>query len=211
MMDSDDVKLRKEKLREAWLHWARMPAWSLHEASAVVCGIIPTDKWSHNGLSRGHYSFGKELDTRYLRIWDLLLREELTYNLSFPVTLKDLYNWAEKARIPISQNFLSALRFLDRLPGEVAPLEEVSADQDNSTEAELGTRERDTLLYMIATMSIKKYDFTPRKRNSAVSEILKDMEAIGTDPISADTVRNKLKEASDLVPQSYFSKSEGQG
>jgi hypothetical protein len=200
------MKTDEEKRNENWLHWARMPAWTHREASALVAGIIPADKWSHEGLSRNAYSFGEELNTRYFRIWELLLREETIYRINFPIELRELLDWAERSHIDIAEKFLIALFELNRLPLSDHELTELDAKSPENQE--LGTRERETLLYLIGTMAVLKYGFNPKKRNSAATAILKDMTEIGLERMSEDTVRNKLKEASDLIPQSYFSKDE---
>lgn len=189
-----------QKQQELWHHWARMPAWSHHEVSALVAGIVPSKKWDYNSLSRGYYSFGEEMNTRYFRIWDLLLREKTMYRISFPIELPDLLDWAKRSQIELSPNFLIALLDLNRLP-----LQEQNKVSDDSSGETLGTRERETLLYLIGTIAVCKYGFTPKKRNTAAAEIHKDMAKIGLEALSSDTIRNKLKEASDLIPQSYFS------
>lgn len=193
-----------EKREEIWRHWARMPAWTHQEASALVAGIIPSNKWSYDGLYHKHYSFGEDLNTRYFRIWELLLREETIFRISFPIDLRELLDWAERSQINVSEKFLIALSELGRLPPVGAELTGPVAKTPDIEE--LGTRERDTLLYIIATMGVSKYGFNPNRRNRAATEILKDMVEIGLEPMSEDTVRNKLKEASEVVPQSYFSK-----
>ncbi|MEZ5916945.1 MAG: hypothetical protein R3C40_05170 [Parvularculaceae bacterium] len=194
----------EEKRWELWLHWARMPAWSHHEASALIAGIIPSEKWSYDGLYRKHYSFGEELNTRYFRIRDLLLREETTYRVSFPIELPELLSWAKRARIDISDKFVIALCEMKRLP--VADEEPVEPDSASTCQEaqDLGARERDTLLYLIGSMAVSKYGFTP-KSVTAATAILKDMTSIGLEALSVETIRNKLKDASDLIPQSYFS------
>ena len=197
-----------EKISELWLHWARMPAWSHHETSALVAGIIPSGKWTYDGLRRGLYSFGKETNTRYLRIRELLHREVSLRQISFPIELSVLWDWSQRTQIQFSGSFETALIHLNRLPlaSEISP--DVAHSREEASTDELGVRERDTFLYIIGTMAVSKYGYTPKKRNNAAAQILKDMENIDREHLSLDTIRNKLKAASELIPQSYFSKSD---
>lgn len=199
------MKTREEKSEELWLHWARMPAWTHHEASALIAGIIPSEKWDHAGLVERYYTFGEDTNILYLNVWDLLARTETINQILFPVKLPDLIKWTDNHRIEISPYFLAALYELHRLPLENQP-PKIEAEKDSNPATEnLGTRERDTLLYLIGVAAVTKYGFNPKKRNNAATEISKDMENLGLPPLSVDTIRNKLKEASDLIPQSKFS------
>lgn len=64
----------------------------------------------------------------------------------------------------------------------------------------LSSRERDTLLTLIAAMAKEGYKHDPRNRaNSAVSEILADVQRAGLS-ISDQTIRDKLKDAWELLP-----------
>lgn len=98
-----------------------------------------------------------------------------------------------------------------------AALEQAMIEKSDPTDSEhqmgvqqklLGVRERDSLLYMIATMAIKKYGYSPTKKNTAASKIVADMAKMNVPPLSAETVRNKLKEASELVPRGIFKDQE---
>ena len=184
-MDITDQEQRDRELVELWLHWARMRAWTRHEASALISGLIPTEKWDYDGLKRKLYSFGRERNKRYFRNYDLLLREERTKGLRFPIKLHDLWKWGEQNKVPFACNFIKALGFLGRLPDEAdtlwdKPLEKQTGASKNSHELrenktsaitakvtetkELGVRERETFLYLIATMAIQKYGYSPQKK-----------------------------------------------
>lgn len=64
----------------------------------------------------------------------------------------------------------------------------------------LSSRERDTLLTLIAAMAKEGYKHDPtNKAKSAVSEILADVQKLGLS-ISDQTIRDKLKDAWGLVP-----------
>ena len=68
----------------------------------------------------------------------------------------------------------------------------------------LGTRERETLLKMIIGMAIRGYSYNPLdKKNDAVKDIQEDLSTYGIE-LSDDTIRNKLKEASDLIPKTAY-------
>lgn len=190
------MKTDDEKRRDLWLHWARMSAWTHHEASALTAGIIPSEKWSRDGLRRRDFSFGEELDTRYFRIWDLLLREETIYKISFPIELPELLEWSERTQIDISEKFLIALYDLSRLP--LAEQNLAKADAVGSAPSDqqgLGMRERDSLLKMVLGMAMEQYAHDPyAKRTETAGHIESDIASIGL-TLDQDTIRKYLKEA----------------
>lgn len=64
----------------------------------------------------------------------------------------------------------------------------------------LHTRERDTLLKLIIGMAVEQYGYDPKaKRNEATAHIRSDLESCGIS-MDADTILNKLREASELLP-----------
>ena len=76
-------------------------------------------------------------------------------------------------------------------------------DEAAEADAEVETMpagERETLLKIFAAMAIGRYGYEPdSKRNSTVTDIVRDHEKIGLN-INASTVRKWLREASKLVP-----------
>lgn len=76
----------------------------------------------------------------------------------------------------------------------------LDAGPGDGQEKQLSTRERDTLLTLIAVMAKECYKHEPNNRSkSAVSEILQDVQKAGLS-ISDQTIRDKLKEAWALLP-----------
>ncbi len=134
---------------------------------------------------------------------EIILEWALFHDIDVP---RELLNFVEKYKgnlqpwDPALGQFASRKVVISMGDGTTTP------DSSNAVENEkvLTTRERETLLMIIAAMSIQQYSWTPNKKNTAVTEIIRDFEAIKLGPISDDTVRAKLKEASDLVPQSVF-------
>ncbi len=199
----------EEKRRELWRHWARMPRVDLHEAAALLAGIIPSEQWDHESISRKRVSFGQELNEKYLRTFDLLIRAEAAYIIHDRISLDDVIAWARDNGIPVSEKLTNAIAEIRAHKTLIKYEDEYEASKSAPVEAPLGTRERDTLLYLIAAMAIEKYGYSPKKRNTAVSQIRNDLDRIGVDRISDETIRNKLKEASELVPQATFNTVSG--
>ena len=82
-------------------------------------------------------------------------------------------------------------------------LKEFDEPKDNKVEKELSTRERETLLKIIIGMAIDGYGYKRGKSSNiptSVSEKLKELET----PVSDETIRNKLKEAQDLIISDYW-------
>lgn len=98
----------------------------------------------------------------------------------------------------------------DFLPGDITLVVRTQALRDleqsfastlgGEQEKPLSSRERDTLLTLIAAMAKVGYKHDPTNRaNSAVSEILADVQKVGLS-ISDQTIRDKLKDAWELLP-----------
>ena len=70
-----------------------------------------------------------------------------------------------------------------------------------ATEKPLQTREKETLLKIIIGMAIEQYGYDPKAtKNKAISDIVADLAEHDLS-IDADTIRKKLKEATELLPQ----------
>ena len=118
---------------------------------------------------------------------------------------EDIVVWLKHKRFYGARYFLSESLTADN--GDV-DTDKSAFDEIESLRAEyvrlqandLGTRERETLLKIIIGMAVKGYRYDPEaKRNTAVSDIVKDLEELGI-AVSDDTVRKYLKSASQLLP-----------
>jgi hypothetical protein len=64
--------------------------------------------------------------------------------------------------------------------------------------ADLGTRERETLLTIIYAMAVNRYGYDPTQRNEAAAVISSATRLVG-DGITAETIRDKLKDGAQIV------------
>lgn len=118
---------------------------------------------------------------------------------------KDIVVWLEHKRFYGARYFLLELSTADSGDADVNKsvldeIESLRAENVRLQANDLGTRERETLLKIIIGMAVEGYRYDPNaKRNIAVSEIVKDLEALGV-AVSDDTVRKYLKSASQLLP-----------
>lgn len=205
-------------------HFAKMPHWTFEEAIALLLGKNPTVALQKNRFNPDS-AFTQQIEYRELE--QIFSRSAHMIGYSDEYRPQDVLAWALHFEVEVPsiliekvEKFHGSLEQWNPRKGFMAAWSKPSTVESNPARIEpidvkppsesatgnLGTRERDTLLYLIGTMAVSKYGFTPKKRNSAATAILKDMTDIGVEPMSEDTVRNKLKEASDLIPQSYFSK-----
>lgn len=77
-------------------------------------------------------------------------------------------------------------------------------EKKSKDDKELSSRERNTLLKMIIGMAVEQYGYNPEaKKSDATQNIISDLEQCGLG-LDANTVRKKLKEASELLPQDYL-------
>lgn len=195
-----------KRLVEKWVHFARMPAWTKREAAALVSGIIPSKSWTHSTISTRQGTFGKELDEKYLQLFDLFSRAEQIRELRFPERQKTVLNWLAQKKIKIPRKLQFAIQSIESPPERPDQLKQIAVSKNAKNLTELSVRERDTLLSIIGTMAVKSYGYNPNKNNKAASNIVSEMDQIGVEPLSCETIRNKLREASELIPQSFFNK-----
>jgi hypothetical protein len=69
-------------------------------------------------------------------------------------------------------------------------------------EDRLSTREKNTLLKIIAGLTAANYkSYTGEKRTSTVSELVRDFQTIGIEDVKEDTIRKRLQEAAEHLPK----------
>ena len=180
--------------------WAGLKAWHQCEAAALSFGKCPR---SVNPETLYEYRESSWFAQNYFSLVGLIERDlfvQCELGSLKPITY---VTWADKNSIDIPQELAAAVLAKSQKADNAAVL-----SSDVEKQGSLSTREKDTLLTIIATMAAQKYGYTPLKKNQAAGKIVTEMEKMGLEPLSSETVRKKLKEASELVPQRFFTKRE---
>lgn len=125
--------------------------------------------------------------------------ERLKYK--FPEKFKHANNKVDFEILKISHENSRLNETIEQLESKVEELE--AAMNVNEKDKPLTTREKDTLLKMIVAMAIDVYGYNPDSpRGNAVKDIENALLEIGM-AVSQDTIRTKLKEAKELLPQDW--------
>ncbi|MEO0400631.1 MAG: hypothetical protein AAF224_14565 [Pseudomonadota bacterium] len=180
--------------------WVGLGIWHQDEAVALTFGKCPK---LVNPQSLSTYKDNSLFASAYFSLLSLVERD-LSVDCQMNSLEPEIYvKWAEKNSIELPSELARIIR-----PQSTAPERHVLHVENREVSDTLGPREKDTLLTIIATMASLQYGYTPLRKNQAAGKIVAEMEKMGLVPLSSETVRNKLKEASELVPQRFFTSQE---
>ena len=182
-------------------YWAKMPYWTPAEAAALALGLCPE---AMKRIDHAQAEATPPVVLEYLRLRKLVWRsrklEELR-SIHGYIDPHGYLRWSERHGVGVPSELASAVRASRESD---AAASEASAKQLTSlpkpSEAKpLMTRERDTLLKLIAGMALAGYGYDPKAAKSpTVKEIWDDLALRGI-LLDQDTIRSKLKEAARLT------------
>ncbi len=170
---------------------------------------------------------------QYCSLRQTLERAQIAKILRFPSQPKLLLDWALTVEYPLPEDLISLLErrrtgedwwrnALNESKRQIATLEATISDRSNELESlrealsvlkdlekqEVGSRERTTLYTMIIAMAMDGYGYDPRAERSPTSREIVDAVAKLDLSISDETVRSKLKDATELVPSNVLKRVE---
>ena len=214
----------RQKRRQHCDHWASAKYWTLDEAAALVVGQTPDSdpfeagriSWSELGIKTPKEGQVYNLAMRH-RNWgeknaridpdDFIDWAELN-GFSCPTDLKAALQNQGYRRIDWRQRYEDLQAKLQKGEERIAQLGKENLELTKQFETlerdagkTLGTRERETILKIIAAMAVHGYRFNPRnQRNEATTDILKDLAKLGL-TLDPKTIRKKLSDACELIDQ----------
>jgi hypothetical protein len=175
-------------------YWAMMPSWTLDEAVALTLSKSPAVVyWERiNHLVNSDYL----LPAEYARRLDLAERWKQQERITNPVTPKVFLEWCKQLKLVVPFELERAVAAqAGNLIDWKQKYEELLATIEGE---EIGTRQRETFLRIIG-MAVQGYRYDPNlKRSEVVPEIVTDLELTGV-PVSDETVRKCLREATTLL------------
>lgn len=184
-------------------YWGKMPELTIYEALALSVGADPA------AFTKDRINRITALESKGRKPWAALsflakrfniFRRHFTHTgwgfiAERPPKLKE---WIDRIEILVHPEFYAELVKRSPNPAPAAQPTVLTV---------LNRQERETLLKLIAAMACEQYNYDPsRERSEATSRILEDIELVGL-KMDAKTVRKWLKEASELVDPSYWTKS----
>ncbi len=208
-------------------YWAKMAHWKLDEAIALSFGKNPEIVyWKRLEKILAYTS---PFVQKYSKIRELVIRAKIAGKLSDPILPQQFINWAISNQISFPKNLYEKVRakwtnFVDwekmykDLSEEnkrLTDLAESATDalmnkigkitSDKSYTRSLQTRERQTLHKMIIGMAKDAYGYDSNASRSPFPKELEGiLDGLGVS-VSDDTIRDKLKEAAELLPQNVES------
>ena len=199
------IKQEAEKDRADFVYWSKIPRWTLEEATALSFGKAPefvnSDKVE---AYHGQSSFADDYSKRL----SLLLRAQEAEELPVSISPAEFISWAEQTGIALPEDLVDAVR---ASAGRIEDRRSLAAERDELREEvkrlkgeavrekPLSTRERETLLKIILGIARGGYGYNPTEGRSPIpKQIADDLATFGI-LVSDDTVRQKLKDASDTI------------
>lgn len=180
-------------------YWAKMGFWTIEQSAALLIGEDPDTITVGGGLAA---SCPSETRFRYQKMFRLLDSHIRMSGIGSNNSPTEVIEWALHAKVDPPQALVDAVRAQGR------SLIETRA-HSASEEKPLGERERNTLLRMIIGMAIGGYGYDPDAGKSDVAPtVFKDLDKLGLEG-AEQTIRNKLRDASQLLPGDWKSRWKG--
>lgn len=180
--------------------WAQKPYWTAEEAVPLSLGAEPGVPLLHGARDQGSFGFLSEFRHRQ----DLMRRAIEVGVLPAFMHPTTFVVWAKSIDLEIPDGLIDEIeRLAVKLAGdanEPGPGTERQDEQEPpSVEKAISTRERESLLKIIAAMAVEQYGYKPSARRSdVVSRIRDDLISIGLS-LDEDTIRQKLKDSAALL------------
>lgn len=193
-----------------YVFWARMPAWSMSEAAALLLGLDPETTTPVKGpaeADRGSAHVG------YERLRRLMRRARDVGELARLEVPREVIAWAKQNAIPGPELLLEQVTSVSRkgtIRGRLVRLkktnrrlheeiETLRAKLNAASDEAIDARERRTFQKMILGMAKAKFGFKEgNDRSNAVSKIQHAL-GDGKTKVSDDTILAKLREAMEAI------------
>lgn len=169
-------------------HWSKMALWSLKEAKLITMGLDPAYNYKP---PRSFDQKASPLMGRYDKLSELIERAYKAKELKNPLCPVEYYAWAKRHDIDLPPILEKLLIPRSKDKGLEEP--------QQTKESKLDPRERETLLKLIIGMAIDFYGYDPKASKSPIPKELEGILDRQGLPISDDTIRKWLKEASKLL------------
>lgn len=180
-------------------YWAKHSYWTIEQSTALLIGADPEAILNGADLSPACPTPQRDAYMKMFRLLDTHIRMA-PVGSNIPPT--EVIDWALHAKVDPPPALVEAVRAQGR------SLIEKRA-QEAGEEKPIGERERNTLLRMIIGMAIGGYGYDPEAGKSDVAPtVFKDLDKLGLEG-AEQTIRNKLRDASQLLPGDWKSRWKG--
>lgn len=215
----DEQHFHKPSADADFEYWARMPHWTVDEAVALTLGKAPEQlRWHTVEKAADRSSVAAE----YRRRRELALRSLAWKHLTDPVLPSVFITWADRIGMTVPdglrtaldaqavkepdyrslyESLLAACAETENLVADVyEELRKMKAHQDaaqaeNRASKAIGTKERESMMAIIAGMAMEGYKYNPASaKNLATKDIASDIAQVGLS-LDVDTVRKYVSAA----------------
>jgi hypothetical protein len=179
-------------------YWAKMSFWTIEQSTALLIGANPEVMLDGSLLTA---NCTLESRAAYFRMFRLLDSHIRLSGIGFNQPPTEVIEWALHAKVDPPPALVEAVRLQGRSLIETRAAARVNAESATPEENKpLRERERNTLLRIIIGMAVRGYGYDPdAARGDIPKTIANDLRDLGLE-CSDQTVREKLKEARDLLP-----------
>ena len=190
---------RQESEKRALLvrRWAAAPYWNLKDGVALAYDLEPKEVIKRGVTGYFDDVFAVPDDAHHLL--DLAERAVEVGSLKHQTRPSDFLAWAATVGVEFAPDWWDALK-PQQSAARGAHKSDPAFPSGEAREADVSTKERESLLKLVIGMAMKGYSYNPlAARNDATSDIAGDLNllGIGLDP---DTIRKYLKEGTELLP-----------
>lgn len=169
--------------------WSKAAYWKTDEARRLFLNLCPRGRYE---LPRGFARENSPIQLASKRLEILLERAKKAGELQNENAPLDYIKWAKSKKIDVPEE-------LEKLVLDIAANDGDKSAASPKAAKPLDQRERETFLKIIISMAIEQYAYNPlANKNSATQDIVDSCNYMGF-TVDPDTIRNKLKEAKNLL------------
>ncbi len=169
-----------------YAYWKKMAYWDINEAIYLTFNICPESDYNPpKEYSKKHSPTSQQVQ----KLGNIARRAIKSKELTDPVKPSDYIQWLRHIKVDIPEQLNELL------------VQKKTNTVKTDIEKPLHTKEKETLLKMIAGMAVDGYGYDPAAKKSPIpSEISSGLAEQGIS-LDTDTVRKWLKEAAQIIPQ----------
>lgn len=177
--------------------WARRPVWTPDEAACISLGFNPTTAVLEIIYNIPEpYKIATRLFKEVFDRSDIIVQANRSGRLDADGSTVDIMRWFLHLEMAMPKQLANKVIQFHSAPTELGPDEfstEIASDDD------LGNRERNTLLKMIAAMAVEQYNYDPSAARSDVAKNIEhDLDSVGLH-LDQKTINKWLKIAAKQI------------
>lgn len=187
-------------------YWSKLSFWTIEQSTALLIGADPDKILDGGSLSASCLA---ETRDRYRQMFRLLDSHIRMSGVGSNFSPTEAIEWALHAKVDPPGALVAAVQDQGLSLNEKRARKGVGAVASPTDEKPLTERERNTLLRIIIGMAIAGYGYDPdAKRSDIAKSIADDLSDLGLD-CSDQSVREKLREARELLPFDWKGRKAG--